>query len=446
MAGYDLKKITRIGYIFSKKISSALSWRKSFLLLCFSLFLTSFFAGCKDEEEVGLNLLPPNDQLYTDFNDTSTVLTQTLLEDSLRTDELSLQLIGSDRSPVFGLSVASVYAHVNLAGTPTFGDSAVADSLILTLAYSGYYGDTIAQQTLNIYKLTDDMYIDSSYFSSRNFGYASTPIASLTFAPKPNTIDTLTVSPRLRITLDRSQADSILLMDPSDYASNAAWLAKFKGLYFQAQPVSGPGAISYFSFFNSILSLYFHNGIVDTLNSVYNFSLAGARLNSFSHDYTGSTVGNQISNPLPDDSLNFVQSLAGVKTKITFPFLKHFLDSGSILINRAELKITAEPAVIPYSLPGKMLLVTKNESGETIFPIDYFESAGYYGGDLNATSDGYTFNIARHLQRYLNGTVTNVEFYLIVSGSGVEANRAIIKSGSNQNAGMKLSLFYTKLN
>ena len=118
MAGYDLKKITRIGYIFSKKISSALSWRKSFLLLCFSLFLTSFFAGCKDEEEVGLNLLPPNDQLYTDFNDTSTVLTQTVIEDSLRTDELSLQLIGSDRSPVFGLSVTSVYAHVNLAVLP----------------------------------------------------------------------------------------------------------------------------------------------------------------------------------------------------------------------------------------------------------------------------------------------------------------------------------------
>ena len=80
-----------------------------------------------------------------------------------------------------------------------------------------------------------------------------------------------------------------------------------------------------------------------------------------------------------------------------------------------------------------------------VFPIDYYESSGYYGGGLNATSDGYTFNIAQQLQRYLNGTVSNSDFYLIISGSGVVANRAIIKSGSNPNTKMKLSLFYTKL-
>ena len=95
-----------------------------------------------------------------------------------------------------------------------------------------------------------------------------------------------------------------------------------------------------------------------------------------------------------------------------------------------------------------MLLVTTNASGETIFPIDYYEASGYYVGDLNSTTNAYTFNIARQIMRYLTGVASNADFYLIVYGSGVEANRAIINSGSQSNLTdrIKLSLFYTKLN
>jgi hypothetical protein len=138
--------------------------------------------------------------------------------------------------------------------------------------------------------------------------------------------------------------------------------------------------------------------------------------------------------------------MAGLKIKISFPFLKHFLDSGSILVNKAEIKISAKPSTVPYSLPPTMLLVSKNQSGSIIFPIDYYEASGYYGGGLNSTSDGYSFNVARHIQQYLNGTVTSSDFYLIISGSGVSANRGLIYGGSNSQNKLKLSLFYTKLN
>lgn len=442
-----MKKINQVFSLFKKRISSIIVWRKSFLLLLLSSFIVLIAGGCKDEDELGTSLLPTADQLYTSFNDTSTVNSSTQTEDSLRTDELSYQLLGSDDDPVFGVSVASVYTSVNLEGTPTFGFQPVADSLILILAYAGYYGDTSGSQTLNVYNLTEDIHIDSSYYSSKTFTNDPTTIGSLIYTPRPKTkvvVGSDTLSPHLRITLSKTLADSIVALNgKTELSSNANWLAYFKGLYLASLPVNSPGAISYFNFFSSKLTLYFHDTSLISKN--YNFSLAGARINNFTHNYMGTPVGNQLADSSIGDSVNYIQAMAGVKTKISFPFLKHFLDSGSILLNRAELKITTGELILPYNPPSKIFLVTKNESGEMVFPIDYFESADLYGGNLNTTSDGYTFNIARHLQRYLNGTISNADFYLIISGSGVEANRAIIKSGSNSNTKMKLSLFYTKL-
>ncbi len=413
-----------------------------------------FFSGCKDENELGLEILPPGDALSSVFSDTLTIHTRTLLEDSLRTDELSAQLLGSEKDPVFGLSTASVYTQVNLAGTPSFGStSVVADSLVLILSYSGYYGDTNALQTVNVYRLSEDMRSDSSYYSNRTFSYDPALIGTAIFLPQPNTdvpVANDTLSPQLRITLSNTTegkklADSLVALDGDlPFSSNAEWLTYFKGLFLETVNATGPGSISYFNFFKSSLTLYFHD--TDLVSKKYDFSLAGARLNHFSHDYTGSTVGNQLSDSTFGDTLNYVQAIAGMKMKISFPFLKHFPDSGSIIINKAQLSIKPLTSLIPYSLPPKMLLVIKDENGQNAFPLDYYESTGYYGGDLNSTSDGYTFNIARHLQRFIDGKVDNADFYLLVSGSGVDASRATIKSGSNLSDRMKISLLYTKIN
>lgn len=433
-----------------KSISSASQWRKSFLLVLTVAISSILFSGCKDENELGRDILPDGDYLNTIFSDTTQVLTSTVKEDSLRADELSLQLLGSDKNPVFGLSTASVYSQVNLEGTPTFSNLPQADSLVLILSYSGYYGDTSAQQTINVYRLSEDMRTDSSYYSNRSFTHDLTSIGSLNYLPQPFTkvvVDSDTVAAQIRIRLDQSLADSIILLNGTPtLSSNADWLSYFKGLYIESMPVNVQGAISYFSFFNSKMTLYFHDTTNVNVSKTYNFSLTGARLNHFEHDFTGYDAGNQLADSTVNDSINYVQAMAGLKMKITFPFLKHFTDSGSILLNRAELKINATAPIIPYSLPQKMYLVIKDENGQNSFPLDYFESSGYYGGEINTTGDGYSFNITRQLQRYLDGVVDDTEFYLIIAASGVESTRAIIKSGSNPNSRMKLSLSYTKLN
>jgi hypothetical protein len=440
-----LKKTSQFIILFNKKISFVTKRRKSFLL--FIVIPLLILSSCEDAEETGLNLLPSEDVINTVFTDTTTVSTTTVTEDSIRADELSAQLIGCDYSTTFGLSLANVFTQVNLEGTPTFGVLPVADSLVLLLTYSGYYGDTTGLQTVDVYRLTEEMIVGNTYYSTDTFNRENTKLATLPYLPQPNTriiVGNDTIVPHIRIKLAQALADEIIgLNGQSQLSSNADWLAYFQGLKIESQPVSYPGAISYLDFFHSALSLYFHNA---TDTSVYSFSLTGARVNNFRHDFTGSRAGMQLNDPTSHDSINFIQSMAGLKTKITFPYLKHFLDSGSIAINRAELTISAGEVIVPYSLPGQLYIVTTTNDGTLIFPIDYFESTSYYGGGLNSASGEYKFNIGRQLQRYLTGEVDNADFYLVTSSSGVEATRAIIKSGSNLSGKMKLSIFYTKIN
>lgn len=436
----------------SKKLSSTLRWRKSFLIVQVMLASTLLFSGCSDPDTIGLEGLPPGDGLQTVYSDTCTIVNQIVLEDSLQTDELSEQLLGCINDASFGISTASIYAQVNLAGTPSFGTNPIADSLVLILGYDGYYGDTTEQQTVNVYHLTTDMYPDSIYYSNASFAYDPTPVGTSTYLPAPNSKvilngDTINVqAPHLRIRLSDSLADSILAQNgTTSLTTNTLWLQYFKGLKIEAAPTANPGkgAISKFSPFNSALTIYFHN---DTVAKKYNFSIVGGRVNSFTHDITGTPVETLI-NSGTTDSLCYIQGNAGVKTKISFPYLKHFIDSGSIVVNKAELVLTAQGNVpVAYPVAPRLLLTTRANNGTVVFPIDYYESSGYFGGYYNSTSNVYTFNIARQIQGILDGTYSNSDFFVVVAGAGVSPDRVVVGSSTNANYKMKLNLYYTKIN
>lgn len=433
----------------SETISSTQTWRKYFFLVPF-LLAFSLLPGCKDPDEIGLGVIPTSDTLGVSFSDSSTVWTHTVPEDSLRADELSLQLLGSIFDPVFGKHQAGIYTHAVLAGVPNFNGITQADSLVLTLFYAGAYGDTTTQQTVEVFRMTEDMDFDSSYYSNKTFTYDPVPLASLSFTSRPGksvVVGTDTQAAQLRIPLSLVLADSIMALAGQSQLSTADnWNAYFKGMYIRTDEVaaSGTGCISYFNSTNSKLTLYYHG--TDSVMKTYSFSLAGARVNSFSHDYTGTGIAAQIADSNAVDSLAFLQSMAGVKTKISFPFLKHFADSGSIVVNKAEVEITSQAGTpLQYGLPAKLLMVAIDSVGGTYFPIDYYETGGYFGGSINTDGRTYTFNLARQVQRILDGRTMNYGFYLVVSGSAVQATRLVIGSGKNADYRVKMKLYYTHL-
>jgi len=434
----------------SKNISSPVRWRKYFFVSI--LFLLSLIQSCKEPDAVGLTILPGEDVLSLSFSDTATIYSKTVLEDSLRTDEISVQLLGAISDPVFGKHEASIYVQTAIAGIPSFGNVTQSDSIVLSLLYSGSYGDTNYTQTISVHKMTEYMYFDSAYYSTRNFTYDPTPIGTAMIAPRPNTnvvVGSDTVSPRIRIHLDKSIADSIMALNgQSQLSTNELWVQYFKGLYIKTDAVNmgGTGNMSYLNFVGSKMIIYYH----DSTNTVqtYSFSLASTRSTSFSHDYTGTPVDQQLADSSALDSVCFVQALSGVKTKLSMPFLKHFLDSGSIVINRAELELTVEAnTTVDNPVPSQLFLLAINSEGASEFPLDYFESSTYYGGVYNSGTMKYKFNIVRHLQRILDGRAENLGFYLVATGSSVQANRVILGSPLKQmeDAKMKLNLYYTKL-
>jgi len=416
-------------------------------------------SDCKKPEDIGLDTLPSGDLIYTDYSDTATILTSTIREDTLRCDELSRMLFGSIRDNAFGKTNVSFFGQVLLGSTPNLiSDSShtwSADSLVLSLAYTGSsYGDTDLQQNIHVYRMTEDMYTDSTYYSDRVFQTDPLDLAmGNPYTIRPNTHIVLgsdtNAAPQLRIRLSDILRDEIFDKNgQTEFASNDNWKAYFKGINISVDEVQGNGgAILYFdpASANTRMTLYYQE---DGAAKNYSFTLSdAARVTHTQHDYTGSSAEVQLNSPSATYGYNFIQPLAGLKTTISFPNLKHFTDSGSILINKAELVISEVTDTLftnhNQPVPVNILLLAKNASNEFEFPIDYYERS--YGGAYSSAARTYTFGITRTIQRILDGTITDYGYTLNILGSMTGGNCALIGSGSTGSSQMKLRLYYTKL-
>jgi hypothetical protein len=448
--------LTKIGISQPHKNNSISSifWGKCF----FSALVISilFVSSCKNPDDIGLDVIPASDHLTTLFTDTLTVNVSTAREDSLRSDEVSQILLGSISDPHFGVSTASLYTQVLLGQTPSLGTNLTHDSLVLSFAYSGHYGDTITANTFHVYRVREDMHLDSSYYTNRYFNADSiTELASNTsYLIRPSDVSivgTDTQSLQLRIKMTDAFADTILNLanNTSANTSNDAWKTSFQGLYIKSDPVmSNGGSVLYFNP-NSVytkMTLYYHS---DTTAKTYDFTLTNAaRVNHQTHDYTGSSVGMQLATPSFNDSLAYLQATAGLKASISFPYLKNMIASGKIIINKAELVITVADTSnsVDHPVPSSLFLTAKDSAGTLLFVSDYLDQLISFGGAY-LSSNTYKFNIGRHLQRILDGNIDDFGFSLNIVSSVVEANRVIIGSGKGtaNPAKMKLNLFYTKL-
>ncbi|MFT7209759.1 MAG: hypothetical protein ACI93E_001395, partial [Flavobacteriales bacterium] len=91
---------------------------------------------CKrPEQDLGLGLQSEDDLLAVTKTDTLTLEAFNVLEDSLRTDELSLSLLGNYIDEFTGPVKTSIYTQLRLE-TPdiVFGTNPIADSLVLSLS------------------------------------------------------------------------------------------------------------------------------------------------------------------------------------------------------------------------------------------------------------------------------------------------------------------------
>ena len=372
----------------------------------FSLVLLS----CTDPNLIGLEIQPESDQIVISTNSHEGVFfagLSSIKEDSVRSDENSLNLLGSLYDPVFGESKSSFSTQLLLSESAIdFGDNPVLVSAELSLTYAGYYGDSTQQMEIEVAKLDQRIYVDSVYYSN-NIPEATDLIATHSFYPYASDPDTLGKY-TLKLNLD-NLGQEILNASSEDLIDNNSFIEYLKGI--QIRTTSIGGSIIYFNLkdVDSKLTITYN----DSLKLDLLMSSSAARINHFEQAH-------QLTNELG------VQSMGGYNLKVVFS--DTFVDSLQLLleekpINAAYLTFNQINETSDYSAHSDLSLVRVNADGTKVFMEDFFEGETHFGGALEGSR--YTFNISKHLSMLLNNELPLEDLHLTPIGASVNANRTL---------------------
>jgi hypothetical protein len=423
--------------------------------------LFSFLTSCRNSPSVlGVEVLPDETDLTVHYIIWNGVYGYSVLEDSVRTDDLPYNLIGSMYDSTFGVSTAGMAAQFVLSSNGvSFGKNPQLDSMILEIAYKGdLYGDSSTIQTLHIYELDQDIYYDSAYYSNMDLQTLPTDYANLQFTPAPHDsviVGNDTLPPMMRINLSAVNpelAEKILNADSAQLADNESFVEFFKGLYITTEPVTNGGAIFSIDMLSrwSRLSLYFSNDDDDSL--LYNFYVAQAaspRINLYKHNYdlASSDFKQQV---LQGDTLLgqqkfYAQGIAGVKSIIKIPDLHNHdsLEYEHIAIN--EVKLFLPGLGNNRYPPARLALVRILEDGSYEPLLDEYEGEAYFGGQYEGGNQ-YRFRITRYVQKLISdGDYLNKGLYLFVSGASYKPESFTFKGNLNGEdfTGTRIEILYT---
>lgn len=386
---------------------------------------------------IGLDLMDENN-LNTTYTDTLSVYAHAVLVDSIRADETSVNIIGSFCDPVFGITTADLVTELWMTeNNPSFGDSPVADSVIVYLSYTGsYYGDLTSQLHVTVYELDEDIEIDSTYYSNRQCQYKHDEIGDFVFTPMPTDSvmdpDSSMGTARIAIPLNVDFAQMILDAETSHFADNPTFSDFMRGMYFKFDPVESPGQGSLLDInllsTRSKVVVYYHNNS-DTTTFEMRCSTYTPRYGQIAHDYTNAST--LLSQQLMGDTTAgmeqlFVQGLGGVKTVFRIPAISNLGDATNTAINEAKLIMEVLDGDTTYAPPANLEVMMYDEDDELLLIPDFSEGAEYYGGYYNSETATYTFRITRYIQHVINGDIENKGLELVVSGGSINSERLVL--------------------
>jgi len=276
------------------------------------------------------------------------------------------------------------------------------------------------------------------------------------------------VVPQLRIPISNNFVNQILFNASSaQLGSNTVFQNNVKGLYITLDQAGtqGPGGTFMFKLTDS-LNVYYHtiNGSTIDTSSV-SLPLAGAHSAHIIRTPTAAVTA-ALANKNSNDVI-YLQGLAGLKAKISFPYLKNLLSSigGKIVINRAELVITpVTGSTIPFKAQPKLTMYRYDIAHTPIELQDAGTSdprsggAAVFGGYYNQAKNNYHFVITAYIQDLMYGNTVDFGTYLAtVDNTNVQsvdinptpqtAGR-VIAVGTDKNSPyrIKLNIIYTKIN
>jgi hypothetical protein len=434
--------------------------------LCFSILvlcLTITFNSCNNDDftdetfTIGDNLVEASTEII--YIDTLSVELSTVILDSVPTSNTGSLLIGKYTDGEFG-SIQSKGFFALTLGSSDFLSDDVFDSLTLVLNYDGYsYGDTLVEQTINVYALTEDIELndDGYLYNTSDFNDSKILLGQLTYTPKPSD-DYIEI--RLSDDLGREFFTKLVNGD-DEFASEAEFLDYFPGLLVEAES-NGNSAIIGFSAVDTSLymDLHYHRIDLELEDLEFKFGLYSQsyQFNQINVDRSGTVLDSwteqreSIPASLTNDQV-FVQGVTGVLTRVEFPTIDFLIELG----DKASL-IKAELFFMPIKntydeieVPSNTVLYQSDRINRIYDPVYYDDGSTVQQGTVSLDylyheNTSISFDLTNYFKYDFIDNYYNEEYGFLLgiidSDYNKNFNRIILGGLNNRDYKPKLKVYY----
>lgn len=355
------------------------------------------------------------------YIDSFTVRTRTIRTDPQRSSQFRAYL-GKLENETFGTSEAALYLNFQLESENISLEGSPSDYTIDRVSFRIFprevYGNGSDSLPVELYLLDEQLFLDSTYTANRSFRVDDTPVASTKIQIEDNqAIGALLLDSAYQGVvwdLDPSVGSFLLNGLGTVYTNTQQLQSYFNGILLKVAPeadLTGGGAIYDFAIATGetgIFLEYHANDEPDTkLEIIYEMADVTSRVNNFTHNAENSALGDQLNGQTASGSSLFVQGLNGVKTVLEIPYLDEFGANADLAVNLATLTLSLDPLQPDYLPPAPVLYLLDYEidpaTSDTIetLNLDYIFSTNRHGGGFNASSETYTFDLTRQVQKIL---------------------------------------------
>jgi hypothetical protein len=415
----------------------------------FGLLFFMLLSGCETKPDyIGSDLLPSGDNFTVSYDSMEVIYGYTSLGDSLRGSNKDQELLGSMIDPIFGFSKAEYVTQIATSSqSGSFGPNPKIDSVILTLHYEKFQGEDNLSQQIRVYEYMEFIRKDTNYYSNQDIsGLYREPELGHGWMSKDDTLIRIPITEETFINKFLQAEDSIL--SATSYLQDLMY-----GLYITGDDVTTEGGIATIDADaeGTLLEFYYANDTIDSLYQNYTITRAVCQqFNLFSHDYTGYPIEEFLIDTSRNDSLLFMQSMAGVFPKIRFPGFSRWIDSMPVAINEARLIFpVADTSLIQHkgeNLPSRLVMYVQETDGNFNFVYDQVVEPESFGGEYQGSLNSYDFTIKVQLQSLAIGDVDNLEMIIRPSEGNSTVTRGVLYGWSEDFIKrIRLEITYTRL-
>jgi hypothetical protein len=443
------------------------------------LFIIIAFSSCQEDiTALGSEILgdeTPNGIL----DDTQSVIAYSRKLGPLQSNRLPAYQLGVYNDPVYGKSTINMLSQLTLeSNAPTFGDSAVVDSVFVYIPYfstattvdstTTYEIDSIyGSSPINISVLKSNYFLREydpntgfqefqNYYTNQGPTFEDNLGSELgmveNFIPNANgfiinegTDEEEKLGPGFRIKLDSLffQENIVAMEGKEELRNNNNFKNFIRGLYFKVSSIDDNGSLAIFDVSQAYVSIYYSFDNEDTPeerdNDVFKLNFGGINVNTFQNQLP-SQIETAISNPniqTGDENL-YLRGGDGIISVIEL-FGKdndnngvsddlELLRAKKWLVNEANLIFyvnqdlmvggdTEPERIIIYDLKNSNVLADYSQDATNgLTPIDAFTN---HFGRLQRGSDDngeyYKIKITDHISNLINKDSTNVPLGIVVS-------------------------------